>query len=156
MQVTLKTRKPVDKLTVGDLVAFPIWEFASDEEDVEGQDETWVRPVGRKQVPAGAYSQLVASDFTTASGVKLQGFMTVTTANKIEVSAGALVAEGFYCVLPNVSEDRAQEEGLDRAIKSREDIREALDGSGAIVFPIAYTLRVRIRGETLVRSGVVE
>ncbi len=104
MQVTLKTRKPVDKLTVGDLVAFPIWEFASDEEDVEGQDETWVRPVGRKQVPAGAYSQLVASDFTTASGVKLQGFMTVTTANKIEVSAGALVAEGFYCVLPNVSE----------------------------------------------------
>jgi hypothetical protein len=44
MPATLKTRKPVDKLTVGDLVAFPIWEFASDEESVEGQDETWVRP----------------------------------------------------------------------------------------------------------------
>ena len=107
MQATLKTRKPVDKLTAGDLVAFPIWEFASDEEDVEGQDETWVRPVGRKQVPAGAYSQLVASDFTTACGVKLQGFMTVTTANEIEISAGAIVGDGFYCVLPGMSDDRA-------------------------------------------------
>ena len=39
MQVTLKTRKPVNKLTPEDLVTFPIWEFASDEEGVEGHDD---------------------------------------------------------------------------------------------------------------------
>lgn len=70
MQVTLKTRKPVNKLTPEDLVTFPIWEFASDEEGVEGQDETWVRPVRRSQVPLEAYSQLVAADLTTAGVIK--------------------------------------------------------------------------------------
>lgn len=32
MAVTLKTRKPIDKLRPADLRAYPIWEFADDEE----------------------------------------------------------------------------------------------------------------------------
>jgi hypothetical protein len=56
MPATLKTRKPVNELTVEDLLAFPIWEFAADEEGAEGQDETWVRPVRHSQVPREAYS----------------------------------------------------------------------------------------------------
>ncbi len=39
------TRKPVDELDLGDLSVFPVWEFAIDEEALEGRDETWVRPV---------------------------------------------------------------------------------------------------------------
>lgn len=45
MPTTAETRKPIDGLTLADLEAFPIWEFAIDEEGVEGQDETWVRPL---------------------------------------------------------------------------------------------------------------
>jgi len=41
---TLRTRKPIDRLTVDDLVAYPIWEYAIDEEVVDDRDETWVRP----------------------------------------------------------------------------------------------------------------
>jgi hypothetical protein len=156
MTATLKTRKRVDKLTLADFVAFPIWEFASDEEGVEGQDETWVRPVHRNQVPARAYSQLVASDFTTASGAKIQGFMVVTTAEKSQISAGSLIGDGSYLVLPNMSEQRAREEGLVWARRSRKHFLNALGSTAAKVFPIAYTLRVRIRGENTFRSGVVE
>jgi len=156
MPATLKTRKPVNELTVEDFHAFPIWEFATDEEGVEGQDETWVRPVRHKQIPMEAYSQLVASDYSTAGGAQLQGFMTVTTADGIEITPGAVVGEGLYHVLPSMSEERAQEEGLSWAIQSRKEVVEALGGSAASVFPMAYKLRVGIRGEKAVRSGVVE
>ncbi len=135
---------------------FPIWEFAEDEEDVEGQDETWVRPVRRNQVPIGAYSQLVAADFSTTGGVQLQGFMTVTTADGIEVTPGSLVGGDLYLVLPGMCEEKAREEGLSWAIDSRKEVVEALGGSAASVFPIAYKLRVAIRGENALRSGMVE
>jgi hypothetical protein len=36
--------KPIDLLTPADIEQHPIWEFAIDEEGIEGQDETWVRP----------------------------------------------------------------------------------------------------------------
>ena len=156
MPATLKTRKPVNELTVEDLLTFPVWEFATDEEGVEGQDETWVCPVRCSQVPLGAYSQLVATDFTTAGGVQLQGFMTVTTADGIEVTPGSVIGEGVYRVLPDMSDGQAREEGLSWAVKSRKEVVEALGGSAASVFPMGYKLRVGIRGEKTVRSGVVE
>jgi len=34
MAATLATRKPIDQITVADLVDFPIWEFCLDEEGV--------------------------------------------------------------------------------------------------------------------------
>jgi hypothetical protein len=156
MAATLKTRKPVNKLTVTDLLTFPVWEFATDEEGVEGQDETWVRPVRSNRVPPDAYSQLVASDFTTAGGRKLQGFMTVSTAEGVEVTPGAVVSEGVYRVLPDMPETRARKEGFSWVIQARNDLLKALGSSAARVFPIAYTLRVCIRGEKTPRSGVVE
>jgi hypothetical protein len=56
MQATIATRKPVDELTASDLEAFPVWEFAMDEEGVEEQDETWVKPGQRRDVgPRSAY-----------------------------------------------------------------------------------------------------
>lgn len=53
MRPTLKTRKPIDTLDAADLAKFPIWELASDEEDVPGRDETWVRPVDASFVRMG-------------------------------------------------------------------------------------------------------
>ena len=156
MPVTLKTRKPVDELTVEDLHTFPVWEFATDEEGVEGRDETWVRPVKGKEVPRDAYSQLVATDFTTASGVKWEGFMIVTTADAIEVSPGSLVGEACYLVLPSMADERARREGLDWPIEARQDLLKVLGKPAVAVFPISYTLRARIRGEKQLRSGVVE
>jgi hypothetical protein len=156
MPTTLKSRKPVNELTVADLAAFPIWEFATDEEDIEGRDETWVRPVKTNEVPRDAYSQLVATDFTTVSGVMWQGFMTVTTTDAIEVTPGSLVGEGCYLVLPSMADERARREGLDWPIEARQDLLRVLGRPARAVFPISYTLRVRIRGEKQLRSGVVE
>jgi hypothetical protein len=75
MAATIATRKPIDQITVADLVDFPIWEFCLDEEGVEGMDETWVRPLAAAAVPNGAYSLSVAAEFETASGLRVNGLV---------------------------------------------------------------------------------
>jgi hypothetical protein len=37
--------KPLDDISLNDVLQYPIWEWALDEEGIEGQDETWQRPV---------------------------------------------------------------------------------------------------------------
>lgn len=37
--------KPFAEITLEDILEYPIWEYALDEEGVEGQDESWIRPV---------------------------------------------------------------------------------------------------------------
>ena len=39
------TSRPIEELTLDDILRHPIWVWALDEETVEGQDETWVKPV---------------------------------------------------------------------------------------------------------------
>lgn len=40
----MKTRKQLFDLTLQDIMQYPCWEYALDEEDIEGQDEQTVRP----------------------------------------------------------------------------------------------------------------
>jgi hypothetical protein len=37
--------KSLEDITLTDVLEYPIWEWALDEEGVEGQDETWQRPI---------------------------------------------------------------------------------------------------------------
>ena len=90
MQTDLKTRKPVQLLGSADFAAFPIWEYADDEEGAKGRDETWVRPVDSATIPRHSYTH-AAADFTTASGQQLSGCVTVSTLDaNPEVCQGAI------------------------------------------------------------------
>ena len=64
-----KIRKPVEKLTLDDFAAFPVWEFALDEESEPDQDETTVRPVP-VSVPLDPSDStyLIAAHFQLADG----------------------------------------------------------------------------------------
>jgi hypothetical protein len=74
---TTKIRKQCNELTADDLAAFPVWEFALNEEGVEGQDETTVRPFVFKGVlDASSGSFLVKADYTLADGSHLLGYLT--------------------------------------------------------------------------------
>ena len=104
MAATLATRKPIDQITVADLVDFPIWEFCLDEEGVEGMDETWVRPLAAAAVPNGAYSLSVAAEFETASGLRVNGLIGVTTAEgEVEIAYPVLLFNGKYLFVPESS-----------------------------------------------------
>jgi hypothetical protein len=156
MMITHKTRKPVTDLTLADLDAFPIWEFALDEEEHPEQDETWVRPIRRKKVPQNAYSQIVATHFVTASKDALDGFMVGTTADDgVQITPGALISER-YLVLPMVSCQTTFQEKLTWPIKVRDNLLSHFKVLETDFFPLRYCLRVCISGEASVREGLIE
>jgi hypothetical protein len=137
--MSLETRKPITDLTPADLDAFPIWEYALDEEGVEGQDETWVRPLNMPVVPRNQYSLSVATEFRAVCGRIYPGFCIVTTAGQeVEIGAGVILHGTDY--LP---------------VDDREELCERTGLTEAELFPITYRLRVPIEGEQLRRSGTV-
>lgn len=148
-KVSLQTRKPCNELKVSDFAVFPIWEFALDEEDVPGRDETWVRPINSKIVPKGAYDLFVAATFTTASGRKLDGCLIVNTAGEsVEIGEGIVLGRLGYRAVPRKSENK-------EAIEERKRFVALLGQSASKVFPIHYKLQVVIEGEESPREGII-
>lgn len=71
------TRKQVSDLTPADLREFPVWEFALDEEGVEGQNEETVRPMpAAYALDPGAGMVVVRASFRLADGTKMEGYLT--------------------------------------------------------------------------------
>ena len=139
MAATLATRKPIDEITVADLVDFPIWEFCLDEEGVESMDETWVRPLAAAAVPNGDYSLNVAAEFVTASGLRVNGFIGVTTiAGDVEIAHAVLLVGGKYLFVPDKRDMQILRLGDDE--KFRANVADALGTPS--VFPLRYRLRV--------------
>jgi len=74
---SVRIRKQVYELTVEDLDQSPVWEFALDEEDVEGQDEATVRPYessGTLDPSEGMF--VVRCRLTLADGTEFTGYLT--------------------------------------------------------------------------------
>ena len=144
MPATEATRKPIDSLTLSDLEVFPIWEFATDEEGVEGQDETWVRPVAGSEVPKEAVSLSVAADFIAPNGSRYAGIMEVTTAFAAPFPAASLIVNEQYLYIDGAPGSR-----------ERKRLARRLGGEESEIFPLTYTLRARVVGEAAVRTGQV-
>ena len=140
---------------MGDLTKYPIWEYTIDEEGIPDQDETWVRPLPRKTVPKEAYSLQVRAEFTTPLGKIINGFMDVCTANrKIEIRNGVMV-EPEYLFIPQLSREKAISKNAIWCIEERDNILKTLDCDEAEVFPLKYSLKVKITGERNFRQGII-
>jgi hypothetical protein len=142
----LNTRKTVGSLTLADFAAFPLWEYASDEEGAPDRDETWVRPFAAAVVPLGAYSIHVAADFLTASGRMYSGFVTASTpGGEVDICQGVILDGASYLFIPNPEMVLFQQ--------MREELISTFGEPQEAIFPISYTLRIRIAGETGMRCG---
>jgi hypothetical protein len=150
---TLDTRKPIDRLTADDLLVFPIWEYADDEENVEGRDETWVRPVDAKVVRKGMWSLSVAADFCTRAGLTIPGFVAVTTAQQVEIGGGVLLHPGRAARSPTGEKYVVVDV---RTPTARTATARALGRTVRDVFPMVFRLRVHISREKRVRTGAFE
>ncbi|NHZ99264.1 hypothetical protein [Massilia sp. CCM 8734] len=60
-QIDAHAARPVGKLLPADLRSCPVWQWAMDEIDTDGQDETWVRPTAHSVVPASACDHYLVS-----------------------------------------------------------------------------------------------
>ena len=145
--VTLKTRLPVSKLRKAHFEAFPIWEYADDEEGDDGMDETWVRPVNNTVVPRRSYCH-VAADFSTPGGKTFFGFVTVSTLEgKPEVCQGVILYNRKYLFIANPE-----------AFGFKDSRRELLAGLELTVkkaFPMTFTLRTQVTGHLKYTGGTL-
>lgn len=71
-----RIRKPASELMPADLEQFSVWEWASDEEGEEDQDETTVRPVLLDRPLRANISYIIKADFTLADGTVFVGVFT--------------------------------------------------------------------------------
>jgi hypothetical protein len=132
MPPTITTRKPVDEITAVDLEAFPVWEFAIDEEDAEEErDETWVKPVPTSNVPANSSSLSIAAAVRLASGQVYPAVMFCDTHGGFDVAAIALLT----------TEGRVLFSQGDSAAETRRNLKR-LGLSHQNVFPLDYCTRV--------------
>jgi hypothetical protein len=71
-------RKQIYDLTEQDLGEYPVWEFALDEEGLEGQDEATVRPMlFQGSLDPDGETFIVRSNFTLTDGTSFSGHLTM-------------------------------------------------------------------------------
>ena len=145
--VTLETRKPVDQLTLADFGAFPVWEYADDEEEIEGRDETWVRPLDTSAVPRESYTH-VAAEFTAACGKQFAGFVTVSTLDGLPDVCQGVIFNDLESLFVSNPEAWGFEE-------SRRHLLTAVQLSEAEMFPLSFRLRVPVAGHGQYTGGVL-
>ncbi len=130
----MEIRKQVYDLTPDDFVRSPIWEFALDEEGVDGQDEATVRPLDAKFSPnfsEGGF--IVKARFVLADGSSMSGYLTPAKSSELDLGRvqPAIVTEkgqvSFWCgmVEPN-------KEYIDTSYK-------ILDKQPAEIFPLFFS-----------------
>jgi hypothetical protein len=124
-----RIRKQIDELTPADLEAYPMWEFAGDEEGVDGQDEATVRPLVGEAYDNDTYG-VVRARFTLADGSVMTGFLTPPPRR----DPGALV-------LPQIITSRGHVGmwlPLAPSAKQLEEMYQLLERTPEKVFPIRY------------------
>lgn len=142
MPTTLATRKPVEDLSAADLEVFPVWEFATNDEGVEGQDETWIKPVDTLAIPSGSFAVSMAAVMKLANEQVFPGVLFGDAANALDVSAIALLT--------------TQGRILFSAYESRQAADACLAGFGLSVdqvFPIAYCTRAPLESTSQLARG---
>jgi len=146
-RVTLQTRKPVHKLCRKDFDAYPVWQYADDEEGQEGRDETWVRPIDSNSVPKRSYCH-VAVDFATPIGKTYFGFVTVSTLDGApDVCQGVILYNRKYLFIANPGAF-----GFD---DSRKRLLTGLVLTEKQAFPLSFTLRVPVVGHAKYKGGTL-
>jgi hypothetical protein len=146
-KVTLRARKPVDQLSLDDFAVFPVWEYADDEEWVEGRNETWVRPVASSVVPKRSYTH-VAARFTAACGKQFDGFVTVSTLEgPPDVCQGVILHNREYLPVSNPEAFGFEE--------SRQGLLATFGMSEAEMFPLSFRLRVAVASDAQYSGGVL-
>lgn len=138
-------RKQVYELTSKDLSDYPIWEFCSDEEDVEGQDEATVRPTHKTELAGELLGAcIVAANVRFADGTIGAGYLYNCEDDDIG------------CVQPNLLTDTAQINFWLGWLRFVPNAAERVHlGYGRIgktkdaVFPLSFESTTKVNGQPL-------
>jgi hypothetical protein len=142
---TLDTRRPADRLNLSDFSAYPVWEFAWDEEGIEGRDESCVRPVDTRVVPRQSYT-LVSAEFKDSRGRAFAGFVVVSTLqDEVEMCSGAIIEGSQLFHVPGPEEVSYQ--------RTRAALMVGLGLTEAELSSLTFRLKVPVEGKSWCLDG---
>ena len=140
MTLDLATRRSIRKVTHADFAAYPVWEWAIDEENV-GNGESFVRPTSLDSVPTGPDAHCIVSASTTLNdGTILPSCLEVT------IRKGKPRIAPMFVFLLDRHLDFAGVETT--AMLSRYTKR-------VNIYPVAWEMAVPLDGETTLRRGKI-
>lgn len=82
MSLDLESRRPVRQMSGADFAAYPVWEWAINEEGTLGQDQSFLRPTSLDSVPAAPGHYVVAANVTLSEGSVLPACVQVQVRGK--------------------------------------------------------------------------
>jgi len=142
---TPRTRKSISDLTQKDIQDFPVWEFATDDEAIEGRDETWVRPLICQSIPSDAYSLSVRANFKAPTGQEFIGIVSVSTSAEFETVHAAILTHDDYIFIPWPSYPEARQSAAEAASQLSIAVND--------LFPLHFELALPVEGENTPRTG---
>jgi hypothetical protein len=131
-------------LQIEDFQEHPVWEFCLDEEGLEGQDETTVRPSELCQLPAntlGAF--LIAADVVFGNGTHAPGYLYSDEHDVISASPAAFINDKRVLFqIPG----RLPDEKIDECKRRYYD---ALGMNIDSVFPVSFQSLIPVNGRPM-------
>ncbi len=141
MNIDLHTRRSIRKIARADFLAYPVWEWAINEDHTHGLGESFVRPTDLASLPTGVARQyIVGATVTLNDGSALPGCVEVALRNK-----KAHMAPMFIFL-----QDRHLDFG---GAETRTVLGHYLKRADA--HPVRWQLAVPLDGEAAPRQGAV-
>jgi hypothetical protein len=139
-----RIRKQMFDLSATDFRECAVWEFCLDEEGLEGQDETTVRPSALKELPSNSMgSFLVAADVVFGDGTKGFGYLFSDERDVISASPAVFVGDKKvqFQIPGSLSNERVEER------KGRYYTDIGMDRQS--IFPISFTSLIPVAGRPM-------
>lgn len=141
MLIDLQSRRSIRKISRADFAAFPVWEWAINEEDTMGLDESFLRPTALESITPGLSAQfVVGASATLSDGTVLPACAEVT------VRGRKVGVEPLYLFV--------QERQLDFAGAETMTVLSHLTGQ-AEARAVSWVLAVPLDGQSDMLSGKI-
>ena len=146
----MRIRKQYVDLVRSDFEEYPIWEFCLDEEGMEGQDETTVRPRTDMEAPEPGWGPLVVGvEYTLNDGTVYDGMCELDDEGGFRITWPEIRTEQGFCGLyfGKCTTDQA---------KSRADeVCRRLNKAPEDIFPVRYRLLLPGKPPGLEIEGII-
>ena len=139
-----RIRKQMFDLTAEDFGEFAVWEFCLDEEGLEGQNETTVRPSALKAIPANSMgSFLIAAEVRFGDGTKGVGYLFSDERDVISAWPAVFISSR------KVQFQIAGSLPIEKVEERKEQYYRELGMDRQSIFPISFHSLVPVAGRTM-------
>jgi len=141
MTIDLESRRSIRKICAADFAAYPVWEWAINEEEGHGHDESFLRPTSLDSLPASLVRHYVVGALATLSDGS-----ALPACAEVHVSATSVQAEPMFIFV----QERQLPFGGSETITALSHYTKQVDTR-----PLSWTLAVSVDGQSAPLAGEI-